>query len=160
MPISTADAAGPKHLSVKLSRSKLESLVEELIERTIAPCRTAIKDAGVSIADIHDVILVGGMSRMPKVQEKVKEVFGREPRKDVNPDEAVAVGERPGKEGGTGAADMEIAGGAGGETGTNLRHGVRNSSGRQGPYSIRPVFDLFQEVWLNAGLQSGRLARG
>ena len=92
LPYITADASGPKHLSVKLSRSKLESLVEELIERTIAPCRTAIKDAGVSIADIHDVILVGGMSRMPKVQEKVKEVFGREPRKDVNPDEAVAVG--------------------------------------------------------------------
>jgi molecular chaperone DnaK len=66
--------------------------VEELIERTIAPCRTAIKDAGVSVADIHDVILVGGMTRMPKVQEKVKELFGREPRKDVNPDEAVAVG--------------------------------------------------------------------
>jgi molecular chaperone DnaK len=92
LPYITADASGPKHLSVKLSRSKLESLVEELIERTIAPCRTAIKDAGVSIADIHDVILVGGMTRMPKVQEKVKEVFGREPRKDVNPDEAVAVG--------------------------------------------------------------------
>ena len=92
LPYITADASGPKHLSVKLSRSKLESLVEELIERTIAPCLTAIKDAGVSIADIHDVILVGGMSRMPKVQEKVKEVFGREPRKDVNPDEAVAVG--------------------------------------------------------------------
>ena len=92
LPYISADASGPKHLSVKLSRSKLESLVEELIERTIAPCRTAIKDAGVSIADIHDVILVGGMSRMPKVQEKVKEVFGREPRKDVNPDEAVAVG--------------------------------------------------------------------
>jgi molecular chaperone DnaK len=92
LPYITADASGPKHLNVKLSRSKLESLVEELIERTIAPCRTAIKDAGVSIADIHDVILVGGMTRMPKVQEKVKEVFGREPRKDVNPDEAVAVG--------------------------------------------------------------------
>jgi molecular chaperone DnaK len=92
LPYITADASGPKHLSVKLSRSKLESLVEELIERTIAPCRTAIKDAGVNIADIHDVILVGGMTRMPKVQEKVKEVFGREPRKDVNPDEAVAVG--------------------------------------------------------------------
>jgi molecular chaperone DnaK len=92
LPYITADASGPKHLSVKLSRAKLESLVEELIERTIAPCRTAIKDAGVSIGDIHDVILVGGMTRMPKVQEKVKEVFGREPRKDVNPDEAVAVG--------------------------------------------------------------------
>ncbi|MBC7706808.1 MAG: molecular chaperone DnaK [Rhodoferax sp.] len=92
LPYVTADASGPKHLSIKLTRSKLESLVEDLIERTIAPCRTAIKDAGVNVADIHDVILVGGMSRMPKVQEKVKEFFGREPRKDVNPDEAVAVG--------------------------------------------------------------------
>ena len=92
LPYITADATGPKHLSVKLTRSKLESLVEELIERTIAPCRTAIKDAGVNVADIHDVILVGGMTRMPKVQEKVKELFGKEPRKDVNPDEAVAVG--------------------------------------------------------------------
>jgi molecular chaperone DnaK len=92
LPYITADASGPKHLSIKLSRSKLESLVEELIERTIAPCRTAIKDAGVNVADIHDVILVGGMTRMPKVQEKVKELFGKEPRKDINPDEAVAVG--------------------------------------------------------------------
>ena len=92
LPYVTADASGPKHLNIKLSRAKLESLVDELIERTIAPCRTAIKDAGVSVADIHDVILVGGMTRMPKVQEKVKELFGREPRKDVNPDEAVAVG--------------------------------------------------------------------
>jgi molecular chaperone DnaK len=92
LPYITADASGPKHLSIKLTRSKLEALVEELIERTIAPCRTAIKDAGVAVADIHDVILVGGMTRMPKVQEKVKELFGREPRKDVNPDEAVAVG--------------------------------------------------------------------
>ena len=92
LPYVTADASGPKHLNIKLTRSKLESLVEDLIERTIAPCRTAIKDAGVNVADIHDVILVGGMSRMPKVQEKVKEFFGREPRKDVNPDEAVAVG--------------------------------------------------------------------
>ncbi len=92
LPYITADASGPKHLSIKLTRAKLESLVEELIERTIAPCRTAIKDAGVNVADIHDVILVGGMTRMPKVQEKVKELFGREPRKDVNPDEAVAVG--------------------------------------------------------------------
>ena len=92
LPYVTADASGPKHLSVKLTRAKLESLVEELIERTIAPCRTAIKDAGVNVADIHDVILVGGMTRMPKVQEKVKELFGKEPRKDVNPDEAVAVG--------------------------------------------------------------------
>ena len=92
LPYVTADASGPKHLSVRLTRAKLESLVEELIERTIAPCRTAIKDAGVNVADIHDVILVGGMTRMPKVQEKVKELFGKEPRKDVNPDEAVAVG--------------------------------------------------------------------
>ena len=92
LPYITADASGPKHLNVKITRSKLESLVEELIERTIAPCRTAIKDAGVSVGDIHDVILVGGMTRMPKVQEKVKEFFGQEPRKDVNPDEAVSVG--------------------------------------------------------------------
>jgi molecular chaperone DnaK len=92
LPYVTADASGPKHLNIKLTRAKLESLVEELIERTIAPCRMAIKDAGVSVADIHDVILVGGMTRMPKVQEKVKELFGKEPRKDVNPDEAVAVG--------------------------------------------------------------------
>jgi molecular chaperone DnaK len=92
LPYITADASGPKHLNIKLTRAKLESLVEELIERTIAPCRTAMKDAGVSAADIHDVILVGGMTRMPKVQDKVKELFGRDPRKDVNPDEAVAVG--------------------------------------------------------------------
>ncbi|MGL4436644.1 MAG: molecular chaperone DnaK [Giesbergeria sp.] len=92
LPYITADASGPKHLNIKLTRAKLESLVEELIERTIAPCRMAIKDAGVSVGDIHDVILVGGMTRMPKVQEKVKEFFGKEPRKDVNPDEAVAVG--------------------------------------------------------------------
>ncbi|MEY4138335.1 MAG: hypothetical protein RLZZ371_517 [Pseudomonadota bacterium] len=92
LPYVTADASGPKHLNIKLTRAKLESLVEELIERTIAPCRTALKDAGMSASDINDVILVGGMTRMPKVQEKVKEMFGREPRKDVNPDEAVAVG--------------------------------------------------------------------
>ena len=92
LPYITVDASGPKHLNMKLSRSKLEALVEELIERTIAPCRTAIKDAGVAVGDIQDVILVGGMTRMPKVQEKVKEFFGKEPRKDVNPDEAVAVG--------------------------------------------------------------------
>jgi molecular chaperone DnaK len=92
LPYVTADASGPKHLSIKLTRAKLESLVDELIERTMAPCRMAIKDAGVSVNDIHDVILVGGMTRMPKVQEKVKEFFGKEPRKDVNPDEAVAVG--------------------------------------------------------------------
>ena len=92
LPYVTADASGPKHLNIKLSRAKLESLVDELIERTIAPCRLAIKDAGISVSDINDVILVGGMTRMPKVQEKVKEFFGKEPRKDVNPDEAVAVG--------------------------------------------------------------------
>jgi molecular chaperone DnaK len=92
LPYITADASGPKHLNIKLTRAKLESLVDELIERSIEPCRIAIKDAGVKVSDIHDVILVGGMTRMPKVQEKVKEFFGQEPRKDVNPDEAVAVG--------------------------------------------------------------------
>ncbi|MBS0424664.1 MAG: molecular chaperone DnaK [Proteobacteria bacterium] len=92
LPYITADASGPKHLAVKITRAKLESLVEDLIERTVGPCRTAIKDAGLSASDIEDVILVGGQSRMPKVQEKVKEIFGKEPRKDVNPDEAVAVG--------------------------------------------------------------------
>ena len=92
LPYVTADASGPKHLNIKLSRSKLEALVEDLIERTIAPCRIAIKDAGIAVGAIDDVILVGGMTRMPKVQEKVKEFFGKEPRKDVNPDEAVAVG--------------------------------------------------------------------
>ncbi len=92
LPYITADASGPKHLAVKITRAKLESLVEELIERTVGPCRTAIKDAGLTASDIDDVILVGGQTRMPKVQEKVKEIFGKEPRKDVNPDEAVAVG--------------------------------------------------------------------
>ncbi len=92
LPYITADASGPKHLNLKITRAKLEALVEELIERTIEPCRIAIKDAGVKVSDIDDVILVGGMTRMPKVQEKVREFFGREPRKDVNPDEAVAVG--------------------------------------------------------------------
>jgi molecular chaperone DnaK len=92
LPYITADASGPRHLNIKLTRAKLESLVDELIERTIAPCRTAIKDAGVAVGAIDDVILVGGMTRMPKVQDKVKEFFGKEPRKDVNPDEAVAVG--------------------------------------------------------------------
>lgn len=92
LPYITADASGPKHLNLKLTRAKLESLVDDLIARTMEPCKIAIKDAGVSLTDIHDVILVGGMSRMPKVQEKVKEIFGQEPRKDVNPDEAVAVG--------------------------------------------------------------------
>ncbi|MDY0271019.1 MAG: molecular chaperone DnaK [Advenella sp.] len=92
LPYITADASGPKHLNLKITRAKLEALVEELIDRTIEPCRVAIKDAGVKVSDIDDVILVGGMSRMPKVQEKVKEFFGKEPRKDVNPDEAVAAG--------------------------------------------------------------------
>ena len=92
LPYVTADASGPKHLNMKLTRAKLESLVDELVERTIEPCRIAIKDAGVKVGDIDDVILVGGMTRMPKVQEKVREFFGKEPRKDVNPDEAVAVG--------------------------------------------------------------------
>ncbi len=92
LPYITADASGPKHLNLKMTRAKLESLVEELIARTMDPCKIAIKDAGVKISEIDDVILVGGMTRMPKVQEKVKELFDREPRKDVNPDEAVAAG--------------------------------------------------------------------
>jgi molecular chaperone DnaK len=92
LPYITADASGPKHLNIKLTRAKLESLVDELIARTMEPCKIAVKDAGVKLTEIDDVILVGGMTRMPKVQEKVKEFFGREPRKDVNPDEAVAVG--------------------------------------------------------------------
>ncbi len=92
LPYITADATGPKHLVVKITRSKFESLVEDLIERSIKPCEVALKDAGVKLSDIQDVILVGGQTRMPKVQEKVKEFFGKEPRKDVNPDEAVAVG--------------------------------------------------------------------
>ncbi len=92
LPYITADASGPKHLTLKMTRSKLESLVEDLINRTIDPCKVAMKDAGIALTDIQDVILVGGMTRMPKVQEKVKEFFGQEPRKDVNPDEAVAVG--------------------------------------------------------------------
>ena len=92
LPYVTADASGPKHLAVKITRAKLESLVEDLIARTIEPCKIAMKDAGVTNADIADVILVGGQTRMPMVQEKVKAFFGKEPRKDVNPDEAVAVG--------------------------------------------------------------------
>ncbi|HEY3326771.1 MAG TPA: molecular chaperone DnaK [Novimethylophilus sp.] len=92
LPYITADATGPKHLVVKITRAKFESLVEDLIERTIKPCELAMKDAGVKLSDIQDVILVGGQTRMPKVQEKVQAFFGREPRKDVNPDEAVAVG--------------------------------------------------------------------
>ncbi|GIL05211.1 molecular chaperone DnaK [Betaproteobacteria bacterium PRO7] len=92
LPYITADASGPKHLNMKLTRAKLEALVEDLIERTIEPCRLAIKDAGIKAGEIDDVILVGGQTRMPKVQEKVREFFGKEPRKDVNPDEAVAIG--------------------------------------------------------------------
>jgi molecular chaperone DnaK len=92
LPYITADASGPKHLNIKLTRAKLESLVEDLIERTIEPCKIAIKDAGLSTGEIDDVILVGGQTRMPKVQETVKRFFNREPRKDVNPDEAVAIG--------------------------------------------------------------------
>ena len=92
LPYITADASGPKHLNIKLTRAKLESLVEELVTRTIKPCEIAIKDAGLSLSDIDDVILVGGQTRMPKVQAAVKELFGKEPRKDVNPDEAVAIG--------------------------------------------------------------------
>ena len=92
LPYITADASGPKHLALKITRAKFESLVEELVERTIEPCRIALKDAGVKVTDIDDVILVGGQTRMPKVIEKVKEFFGKDPRRDVNPDEAVAVG--------------------------------------------------------------------
>src|SRR5690242_5651127 len=92
LPYITADASGPKHLNIKLTRAKLESLVEDLVRKTVAPCRTALKDAGVSSGDIAEVILVGGQTRMPLVQKYVKDLFGKEPRKDVNPDEAVAVG--------------------------------------------------------------------
>jgi molecular chaperone DnaK len=92
LPYITADATGPKHLNIKLTRAKLESLVDELIARTIEPCKTALKDSGLSLSDIDDVILVGGQTRMPKVQEEVQAFFGKEPRRDVNPDEAVAMG--------------------------------------------------------------------
>jgi len=92
LPYITADASGPKHLAIRITRAKFESLVEDLIERTIEPCRIALKDAGLTVKDIDEVILVGGQTRMPKVQEKVKEFFGKEPRRDVNPDEAVAIG--------------------------------------------------------------------
>ncbi len=92
LPYVTMDASGPKHLNVKLTRAKLESIVDDLVKRTIEPCRTALKDAGLRVGDIAEVILVGGQTRMPKVQEAVKEFFGKEPRKDVNPDEAVAIG--------------------------------------------------------------------
>ena len=92
LPYITADATGPKHLAIKITRAKFESLVEDLVDRTIEPCRIALKDAGLKVSDVNDVILVGGQTRMPKVQEKVKEFFGKEARKDVNPDEAVAIG--------------------------------------------------------------------
>lgn len=92
LPYVTADASGPKHLNLKITRAKFEALVDELVDRTIEPCRLALKDAGLKASDIDDVILVGGMTRMPKVQEQVKAFFGKDPRKDVNPDEAVAVG--------------------------------------------------------------------
>jgi len=92
LPFITADASGPKHLTMKLTRAKFEALVDELIQKTIGPCRQAIKDAGLSAAEINEVVLVGGMTRMPKVQEVVKQLFGKEPHKGVNPDEVVAVG--------------------------------------------------------------------
>jgi molecular chaperone DnaK len=92
LPYITADAAGPKHLNMKLTRAKLESLVEDLVQKTMEPCRIALKDAGLSMKDVGEVILVGGQTRMPMVQKAVKDLFGKEPRKDVNPDEAVAVG--------------------------------------------------------------------
>jgi molecular chaperone DnaK len=92
LPYITADASGPKHLNIRITRAKLEALVEDLVERTIGPCKTALKDAGLKMSDVDEVILVGGQTRMPKVQETVKQFFGKEPRRDVNPDEAVAVG--------------------------------------------------------------------
>ncbi len=92
LPFITADASGPKHLNMKLTRAKLEALVDDLIERVVEPCQTALKDAGLSASDIDEVILVGGMTRMPRVQQKVKEIFGKEPSKGVNPDEVVAIG--------------------------------------------------------------------
>ncbi|MCP5419644.1 MAG: molecular chaperone DnaK [Gammaproteobacteria bacterium] len=92
LPYITADASGPKHMNIKLTRAKLEALVEDLVERTIEPCKIALKDAGLSVSEVDEVILVGGQTRMPKVQEVVKSFFGKEPRKDVNPDEAVAIG--------------------------------------------------------------------
>ena len=92
LPYVTADATGPKHLNIKLTRAKLEALVDDLVKKTIEPCRIALNDAGLRASDIHEVILVGGQTRMPKVQQAVTEFFGKEPKKDVNPDEAVAVG--------------------------------------------------------------------
>ena len=105
LPYVTADASGPKHLNIKLTRAKLESLVEELVRKTIEPCRTALNDAGLRASDINEVILVGGQTRMPKVQQAVAEFFGKEPRKDVNPDEAVAIG--AGVQGGVLAGDVK-----------------------------------------------------
>jgi molecular chaperone DnaK len=92
LPFITADASGPKHMNIKLTRSKLEALVDDLVERVVEPCRMAIRDSGLKLSDINEVVLVGGMTRMPKVQQKVKEIFGKEPGKNVNPDEVVAVG--------------------------------------------------------------------
>ena len=92
LPFITADASGPKHLNVKITRAKFEQLVEDLVERCVEPCRNALKDAGCTANDINEVILVGGMTRMPKVQEMVKEFFGKDPHKGVNPDEVVAIG--------------------------------------------------------------------
>jgi molecular chaperone DnaK len=92
LPYITADASGPKHITTKLTRSQLESLTKDLMDRTVEPCKKAIKDAGVSTSEINEVILVGGMSRMPKAQEMVRSIFGKEPSKSVNPDEAVAIG--------------------------------------------------------------------
>jgi molecular chaperone DnaK len=92
LPYITADATGPKHMNIKVTRAKLESLVEDLVNRSIEPLKVALQDAGLSVSDIQDVILVGGQTRMPMVQKKVAEFFGKEPRKDVNPDEAVAIG--------------------------------------------------------------------
>ena len=92
LPFITADASGPKHLTLKLTRSKFESLVEDLVQRTVDPCKSALKDAGLTAADIDEVVLVGGMTRMPKIQEVVKNFFGKEPHKGVNPDEVVAMG--------------------------------------------------------------------
>ena len=92
LPYVTADASGPKHMNINITRAKLESLVDELIQRSVGPCQTAMKDAGVSAGNIDEVILVGGMTRMPKVQDTVEKLFGKAPRRDVNPDEAVAVG--------------------------------------------------------------------
>src|SRR5262249_39020056 len=92
LPFISADQHGPKHLNIRLTRAKLEALVEDLIERTVGPCKAALKDAGLSGSDIQEVILVGGQTRMPKVQETVKNLFGREPHRGVNPDEVVAIG--------------------------------------------------------------------